>query len=97
MSESQGEGPLLYTLRDLHENTAAVMETVNTQNRQAVITRHGRFIALIQPLTNIENLDGKLIGAAVASGAINLDVTGDKVYTSEEMRKELGLDDDPAT
>jgi hypothetical protein len=59
-------------MHDLHNNTAAIMEAVNTQNRPAVITRMGRFIALIQPLTNIENLEGKLIARAIESGDIKL-------------------------
>jgi hypothetical protein len=86
MTESHGESPLHYTLHDLHNDTAAIMEAVNTQNRPAVITRMGRFITLIQPLANIENLEGKLIGAAIKAGDINLELEpGDRVYTTEEM------------
>ncbi len=96
MTESQNEGPLLYTLRQLHDDTAAVMEAVNTQKRPAVITQRGRFIALVQPLACIENLEGILIGKAIEAGDIKLE-PGDRVYTSEEMAKALFGDADDST
>lgn len=85
MSESQNEGPLLYTLRQLHDNTAAIMEAVNTQNRPAVITRMGRFIALVQPLANIENLEGKLIGRAIECGDIKLESPDESSVSNESV------------
>jgi antitoxin (DNA-binding transcriptional repressor) of toxin-antitoxin stability system len=71
------------------------MEALNTQNRSAVITRRGRPVALVQPLANVENLEGKAIRAAVEAGDIDLD-GGDKSSTLKELR-EASLDDDSAT
>jgi prevent-host-death family protein len=39
-----------YTMRELNQHTARVLEEINDSHRPAVITRHGRFIALITPL-----------------------------------------------
>lgn len=89
MSESQNEDPLHYTLRQLHDDTAGVIESINRQERPAVITRMGRFIAYIQPLACVENLEGQAIQAAIESGRLDLNPTSDKSYTSEEMLEAL--------
>lgn len=85
MTASQSEGPLMYTLRELRDNTAGVMKAINSQNRPAFITHHGRPINVIQPLANIENLEGTLIEKAIEAGMIDLDTPGDRVYSSQEM------------
>ncbi len=88
MGEPHSSSPLLYTMRELQDDTVALMEAINSQNKPAIITRMGRLIALIQPLGNVENLEGKLIAEAIASGEIKLaDITGEVQPTS--------LGDDP--
>ena len=42
--------PLLYTMRDLNQRTAAIIAEIEATGRPAFITRHGRFIAQITPL-----------------------------------------------
>lgn len=82
MTESQNEDPLLFTLHDLHNRTAEIAEILNTQNKPAVITGHGRYLLFIQPLANIDNLEGKLISAAVEAGKLDLNSPVDRIYTS---------------
>jgi prevent-host-death family protein len=48
----------IYTMRELNQNTAQVIEEVNCSGKPAAVTKHGRFVALITPLlgTQIESL-----------------------------------------
>jgi antitoxin (DNA-binding transcriptional repressor) of toxin-antitoxin stability system len=48
----------VYTMRELNQNTAQVIDEINRSGQPAAVTRHGRFIALITPLLNarIESL-----------------------------------------
>ena len=41
---------LVYTMRDLNQNTARVMNEIREAGRPAFITSYGRFIAVITPL-----------------------------------------------
>ncbi len=41
---------LVFTMRDLNQRTARVMEAIEKAGKPTVITRHGRFIAIIVPL-----------------------------------------------
>lgn len=62
---SRETGPLLVTMRELSEDTAGVLARVNEQNRPAVVTRHGRLVALVQPLFG-RNVEGAAIAALLA-------------------------------
>jgi prevent-host-death family protein len=39
-----------YTMRELNQNTAQVIDEINDSGRPAMVTKHGRFIALITPM-----------------------------------------------
>jgi antitoxin (DNA-binding transcriptional repressor) of toxin-antitoxin stability system len=41
---------LVYTMRDLNQQTAGVMHEIERTGQPAFITRHGRFVATITPL-----------------------------------------------
>ena len=41
---------LVFTMRDLNQQTPRLMKEIEKAGRPAVITRHGRFIATITPL-----------------------------------------------
>ena len=41
---------LVYTMRDLNQDTARVMREIREAGRPAFITSYGRFIAVITPL-----------------------------------------------
>lgn len=43
-----------YTMRELNQNTAHVLEEINDSRKPALITKHGRFIALITPMRDVE-------------------------------------------
>jgi prevent-host-death family protein len=45
-----GDEGRIYTMRDLNQQTARVMNEIATSERPAFITRHGRFVAVITPL-----------------------------------------------
>jgi antitoxin (DNA-binding transcriptional repressor) of toxin-antitoxin stability system len=44
----------IYTMRELNQNTAQVIEEINRSGQPAAVTKHGRFVALITPLVNAE-------------------------------------------
>jgi prevent-host-death family protein len=48
----------IYTMSELNQRTAQVIEEINDSGRPALITKHGRFMALITPLRDatIESL-----------------------------------------
>jgi prevent-host-death family protein len=43
-------GPLVYTMRDLNQQTARIMEEIAATGKPAYITKHGRYVAVITPL-----------------------------------------------
>ena len=44
------EEPLVYTMRDLNQGTARVMNEIQEHGAPAFITKHGRFVAMITPI-----------------------------------------------
>lgn len=42
---------LVYTMRDLNQQTASIMSKIEKTGKPAFITRHGRFVAVIRPLS----------------------------------------------
>lgn len=44
----------IYTMRELNQNTAQVIDEVNRSGQPAAVTKHGRFIALITPLAGAQ-------------------------------------------
>jgi antitoxin (DNA-binding transcriptional repressor) of toxin-antitoxin stability system len=42
--------PLVYTMRELNQQTARIMNEIEKRARPGFITRHGRFVAMIVPL-----------------------------------------------
>jgi antitoxin (DNA-binding transcriptional repressor) of toxin-antitoxin stability system len=45
-----GDKALVYTMRELNQQTARIMGLIEKTGKPAFITRHGRFIAHITPL-----------------------------------------------
>jgi prevent-host-death family protein len=41
---------LVFTMRDLNQQTARIMNEIEKTGRPAFITKHGRFVAIITPL-----------------------------------------------
>lgn len=44
----------VYSMRELNQNTARVLEEINASGQPAAVTKHGRFVALIQPLADAQ-------------------------------------------
>jgi antitoxin (DNA-binding transcriptional repressor) of toxin-antitoxin stability system len=49
-SEVEDEEALVYTMRELNQQTARIMSEIEKTGKTAFITKHGRFIATIVPL-----------------------------------------------
>ena len=45
-----GDKTLVYTMRELNQQTSRIMSLIEKTGKPAFITRHGQFIALITPL-----------------------------------------------
>jgi antitoxin (DNA-binding transcriptional repressor) of toxin-antitoxin stability system len=45
-----GDDALVYTMRDLNQQTSQIMSEIERTRKTAFITKHGRFIATITPL-----------------------------------------------
>jgi antitoxin (DNA-binding transcriptional repressor) of toxin-antitoxin stability system len=43
-----------YTMRELSQRTAQVIEEINESGEQALITKHGRIVALVTPLQHAQ-------------------------------------------
>lgn len=50
MVRASSRDALVYTMRELNQQTARIMGQIEKTGKPAFITRHGRLIALIQPL-----------------------------------------------
>jgi antitoxin (DNA-binding transcriptional repressor) of toxin-antitoxin stability system len=47
------EAAQVYSVTQLNQHTAQVLEEINNSGRAAVVTRHGKFVALITPLASL--------------------------------------------
>jgi len=57
----------VYTMRELNQRTAEVIKEINESGKPGVITRHGRFVALITPLAN-KDVEAAVLSAVLAAG-----------------------------
>jgi antitoxin (DNA-binding transcriptional repressor) of toxin-antitoxin stability system len=48
------DNPKIYTMRELNQSTAQVIDEINRSGRPAAITKHGRLVALITPLAGVQ-------------------------------------------
>jgi|NGEPerStandDraft_6_1074524.scaffolds.fasta_scaffold97511_2 prevent-host-death family protein len=83
-----------YTMRDLNQRTAEVMREINEDGQPAIITRHGRVLALITPLVN-ERVESAVLGAVLAAAENSGQLTGDHTiggsYSAEVVAADLGV------
>lgn len=87
----------VYTMRQLNQDTAGVIAEINRSGRPAAITKHGRFVALIQPLEGAQ-IETKVltdagVGQVLAERAAEKDP---KKWSSDEVwgMLEMGSDSD---
>ena len=81
-----------YTMRELNQDTAKVLQKINESGKPAVITRYGRFVALITPLAN-KDVESAVVEAVIQEAA----QSGAKQYprkslSPEELAEELGIE-----
>ena len=48
--QDSDDGPLVYTMRDLNQQTARIMAEIEKTGKPAVVTMRGRSVAIITPL-----------------------------------------------
>lgn len=74
------EAPRIYTMTELNQQTARVLEEVNESGRPAVITRHGRFVAMLTPLSA-----GQVEAAALSRGPVADEVRRRRAAVDESV------------
>jgi prevent-host-death family protein len=83
----------VYTMRELNQRTAEVLREINDDGRPALITRHGRFVAMITPLAN-RNIEAALLDQVLERAGNRDQLIGqlslDSVKTTREVADELG-------
>ena len=75
-------------MRELTQHTARVMDDINSFGQFGVITKHGRFVALITPLANaqVERLVvSNSLAPELAERVAVAEVPGAKLYSSDEL------------
>jgi prevent-host-death family protein len=82
----------IYTMRELNQHTADVLKEINDDGRPAMITRRGRFIAMIVPLTGAD-VESKVIAAIINETENRYQLTGEhtvgSLQTTEEIKDDL--------
>ena len=84
----------LYTMRELNQDTAGTIEEINKSGKPGVITRHGRFVAVIYPLAH-KPIESRAIARALEDVEFQNQLTGEStaggIYTSQEAADELNV------
>lgn len=86
--------PRIFTMRELNQRTADVLKAINKSGEPAVITRHGRFVALITPLEG-RNLEGRLVAAMLKDDRLTEPAdadTDEPSLSTDELADNLGFD-----
>src|ERR1700677_3108345 len=84
----------IYTMRQLNQQTADVLKEINDQGSPAMITKRGRFIAMIVPLIGAD-IESTVVGAIVDEIEHRGQLTGERTLgrlrTTGEIADELGV------
>jgi antitoxin (DNA-binding transcriptional repressor) of toxin-antitoxin stability system len=84
----------IYTMRQLNQQTADVLKEINDQGSLAMITKRGRFIAMIVPLVGA-NIESAVVGAIVDEvehrGQLTGERTLERLRTTGQVADELGV------
>ncbi|SCX15288.1 hypothetical protein [Mycolicibacterium fluoranthenivorans] len=81
----------LYTMRELNQDTSGTIEKINNSGKPGVITRHGRFVAVIYPLANA-SLESRVIARALEDVEIQNQITGASTVGGIRMAEEAAAD-----
>lgn len=93
--QGSADTPDVYTMRQLNQNTASVIEQVE-KNGSALITRLGRFVAIIKPLkADVESRALSEIAREIAKPALGASpqISDDKpdVYTVRQLGQQTAF------
>jgi antitoxin (DNA-binding transcriptional repressor) of toxin-antitoxin stability system len=66
----------IYTMRYLNQHTAEVIQEINKTREAAAITLHGRFVALIAPLADVD-IESSLLYSALDESEYVTQLTGE--------------------
>lgn len=91
--DASSETRLVFTMRELSNETARVMREISEAEQPALITMRGRFVAVITPLAEGE-LENKLISAALERSSAETDrflAEDSSPQSTEELAEELGV------
>lgn len=84
----------IYTMRQLNQQTADVLKEINDRGAPAMITKRGRFIAMIVPLVGAD-IESTVIGAIVDEvehrGQLTGERTLERLRTTGQIADELGV------
>lgn len=79
---SSGIGQVhLYTMRELNQDTAGTIAEINTTGIPGVITRHGRFVAVIYPLAD-SPIESFAVARALEDVETRNQLTGEATVTA---------------
>ena len=84
----------IYTMRQLNQQTAEVLQEINDDGRPAMITKRGRFIAMIVPLGG-SDIESAVVAAIVDEVEHSRQLTGEhtleRLKTTAELADELDV------
>ncbi|MCW2899054.1 MAG: hypothetical protein JWO67_1319 [Streptosporangiaceae bacterium] len=89
-----------YTMRELSQRTAQVIDEINDHGEQALVTKHGRIIALITPMREAA-VESIVLSRGPVSDALQDRINDDsqESYSSDEVAEKIRRhhvgDDDP--
>lgn len=84
----------IVTMRELSNNAANVVRDVNEDGRPALVTKHGRFVAVLTPIAGVrvEAIAIEKMGGSLPQPADLDDEMTESSVDGQEAAKRLGLD-----
>jgi antitoxin (DNA-binding transcriptional repressor) of toxin-antitoxin stability system len=79
----------VYTVQELKENIARVLEGITQSGRPALLTRGGRFVAVIAPVDDAEVVKAALSTGPIAEELARRAADPGLTYTSDQLLEEL--------
>ena len=79
----------LYTMRELNHDTAGVIRAINESGKPALITRQGRFVAMITPLAN-RGVESAVLDAVIDAAENSQQLLGERTVGQLQTIQEAG-------
>lgn len=86
----------VYTVTELKNDTDNILAMITSSGRPAAITRHGRFVAIVVPITDAEVMHAALTRGPIAeelarrTAALDSEETFTSDQVADELRKRHG-------